>query len=135
MINDINVLNVSKKQTCTTFIYPEQNPIIMTAWRESLSPEIKEELEKLLSLTAEQEKAYNRAKHPASAQLWCALALLAKENQTLNKEIQNLQQLFLILKQKAKYLEEALKEFSPKQKKEDSGEDPKEELKKFLKRI
>ncbi len=80
----------------------------MGSWRDSLSPKIKEELERLLSLTAEEEKAYKQAKYPSSAQLWCALALLAKENEKLSKDIWDLKELFLFTKHKTTSVEEAL---------------------------
>ena len=108
----------------------------MGGWRERVSPEIQVILDQLIEGSYEEHDAYKHAKNTANAQLWCALALIAKDNRELKKEVQELKELFLALKQKNRYLELMLKELSPQRKNEQAdNSDAKEELKKFLKRI
>ena len=104
------------------------------AWRSKVNPEIKEKLNLLIEESYQEHEAYKHAKNTANAQLWCALAILAKENESIKKEIEMVKQVLLGMKQKEKYLESTLKELVP-QKKQEGKEDPREELKKFLKRL
>jgi len=56
-------------------------------WHEAVDPTLKEHLEELVKKVAREKKAYSIAKSPTKAQLWCALAVLAKEVSDLRLKV------------------------------------------------
>ena len=70
-------------------------------WRQHIAKDIQPFVEKLISESFKDE-SLKKSKHPSKTQLWIALGLLAK--QAYNLEI------------KTRYLEQALREISPKAK-------------------
>jgi len=59
-------------------------------WRDTLDPILKEHFHDLITKVHAEKKAYTSAKNISHAQLWCALAVLAKEVSNLELHIKEL---------------------------------------------
>lgn len=109
----------------------------MDNWRDYIDPLIKEHLEIIINEAVKQRSAYKKAKNTANAQIWCALAYMAKQNFELEQENKLLKKTMSDLNQKYRYLEKTLKDLFPQKKKRDENdkEDPAEALKSVLKKL
>lgn len=59
-------------------------------WRDELDPQLKEELDLLLQAAHKEKNSYAHAKSPNIAQLWCALAVLARRISVLELQLKSL---------------------------------------------
>lgn len=107
----------------------------MNTWRDDVEPLLRDHLEILISESVKQRKAYKKAKKTANAQLWCALAYVAKQNFELQQENKLLQKALSELNQKYNFLEKSLKDLFPKKQKKKDGVDPAKALKDVLKKL
>ncbi len=106
----------------------------MHDWRHKLDPVLKEYLEHLVHESSSERKAYAHSKKPGEAQLWVALAMLARENAQLKQENKSFKELALTLNQKYKFLEKVMREINPKKVPKDN-EDPAKALKDVLRKL
>lgn len=60
-------------------------------WRDAVDPVLKDHLEEIVRKVANEKRAYTAAKSPTKAQLWCALAVLAKEVSDLQLKVDHLE--------------------------------------------
>lgn len=91
-------------------------------WRKKIDPMLKPYLEVQIKETLKNRSALKESKNPGNAQLWLAIANLSK--QLFEAHV------------KMKVLENAVKELIAEKRNEKKDNiDPKEELKKFLKKI
>lgn len=58
-------------------------------WHETVDHALKEHLEELVKKVAREKKAYSTAKSPTKAQIWCALAVIAKEVSDLRLKVEH----------------------------------------------
>ncbi len=108
----------------------------MDNWRDDIDPLLREHLEIIINDAVKQRSAYKKAKNTANAQIWCALAYMAKQNFELEQENKLLKKTMSDLNQKYKYLEKTLKDLFPQKKKEEGNkDDPAEALKSVLKKL
>ncbi len=59
-------------------------------WRDRLDPTLKEHFNELIKKVHSEKKAYTSAQNISQAQLWCALAVLAKEVSNLELQVKAL---------------------------------------------
>jgi len=91
-------------------------------WRDNVDKTIKNHLELQIKETANYSSSYNKAKNPANAQIWIAIANLSKQIFDLNLKI--------------KFLEKALQEIAkPKKEVKQAKQKDIKELKKSLRRL
>lgn len=111
----------------------------MQTWRDDVEVLIRKHLEHLISKSVKQRNAYRKAKNTANAQLWCALAEIARINFELEQENKLFKKLIADLNQKYKFLEKSLKEIVPEEKKKNKNNekeiDPAKALRDVLKKI
>lgn len=67
---------------------------IVDDWKQMLPPEDEKRLNAILRNTAKHRSAYRTSKDVKSAQLWCALLEMRKENQVLLKKVKRLEYIF-----------------------------------------
>ena len=67
---------------------------IVDDWKQMLPPEDEKRLNSILRNTAKHRSAYRTSKDVKSAQLWCALLEMRKENQMLLKKVKRLEYIF-----------------------------------------
>ena len=60
-------------------------------WRDKLDPTIREHFEELIKKVSKEKASYKNAQKPSQAQLWTAIAVLAKELSDTNLRIQKLE--------------------------------------------
>ena len=59
-------------------------------WRDKLDPTLKEHFNDLLKKVHPEKEAYLSAQNISQAQLWCAIAVLMKENSDLQLQVKHL---------------------------------------------
>lgn len=89
-------------------------------WRKKVDPQISPHLEFHIEESAKQKEALSKAQNPANAQLWIALANLAKQANELTLKLN--------------YLEKAVREMVQDKLKTTSKRDE-EEIKKYMKKV
>jgi hypothetical protein len=60
-------------------------------WREEIDPLLRQHLEKVIEESYKQKNAFEKAKNKDIAQLWCAVAILSKDNFDLKLKIKYLE--------------------------------------------